>query len=208
MYFNLEDIGEWSSWIYSEYPKQRRRESRKKKKLGKSVCELDLIPELIWHPQHQSINRPLPPSLQNPLPFIAPLFVEGTGKENIISVSRGTSLRTKINLTEISGLCQHENQSRVFGICWSSFLFLSPALQFHRKSCAVISVQSFSCPAVCDPMDCSMPGFSVHHQVLKLAQTHVHRVSDAIQLSHPLLSSPPIFNLSQHQDLFQLVSSS
>ena len=47
MYFNLEDIGEWSSWIYSEYPKQRRRESRKKKKLGKSVCELDLIPELI-----------------------------------------------------------------------------------------------------------------------------------------------------------------
>ena len=53
------------------------------------------------------------------------------------------------------------------------------------------------------------PGFSVHHQLLKLAQTHVHPVSDAIQSSHPLSSpSPPAFNLSQHQALFQLVSSS
>ena len=48
-----------------------------------------------------------------------------------------------------------------------------------------------------------MPGFPVHHQLLKLAQTHVHRVSDAIQPSHPLLSpSPPTFNLSQHQVFF------
>ena len=47
-------------------------------------------------------------------------------------------------------------------------------------------------------MDCSMPGFPVHHQLLELTQTHVHRVSDAIQPSHPLLSpSPPTFNLSQ-----------
>ena len=52
------------------------------------------------------------------------------------------------------------------------------------------------------PMDCSMPGFPVNHQLLELAQTHVHWVSDAIQLSHPLLSpSPPAFNLSQHQSL-------
>ena len=58
-------------------------------------------------------------------------------------------------------------------------------------------------------MDCSTPGFPVHHQLLELAQTHVHRVCDAIQLSHPLLSpSPPAFNLSQHQGLFQGVSSS
>ena len=53
-------------------------------------------------------------------------------------------------------------------------------------------------------MDCSTPGFPVHHQLLELAQTHVHRVCDAIQLSHPLLSpSPPAFNLSQHQGLFK-----
>ena len=54
-----------------------------------------------------------------------------------------------------------------------------------------------SCPALCNPMDCSAPGFPVHHQLLELAQTHVLRVSDAIQQSHPLLSpSPPAFNLS------------
>ena len=61
-----------------------------------------------------------------------------------------------------------------------------------------------SCPTLCDPMDCSMPGFPVHHQLLEPAQTHVHPVNDAIQSFHPLLSpSPPAFNLSQHQGLFQ-----
>ena len=65
-----------------------------------------------------------------------------------------------------------------------------------------------SCTTLCDPMDCSMPGFPVHHQLPELTQTHVHQVGDAIQPSHPLLSpSPPIFNISQHQDLFQWVSS-
>ena len=57
-------------------------------------------------------------------------------------------------------------------------------------------------------MDCSTPGFPVHHQLPELAQTHVHRVSDAIQPSHPLSSPPPAFSLSQHQGLFQWVTSS
>ena len=65
-----------------------------------------------------------------------------------------------------------------------------------------------SCPTLCDPMDCSMPGFPVHHQLLELAQTHVHQVGDAIQPSHPLSSPSPAFNLSQHQGLFQWVSAS
>ena len=66
-----------------------------------------------------------------------------------------------------------------------------------------------SCPTLCDPMDCGTPGFPVHHQVPELTQTHVHWVSDAIPLSHPLSSpSPPLFNLFQHQGLFQWVSSS
>ena len=65
------------------------------------------------------------------------------------------------------------------------------------------------CPTVCDPMHCSMPGFPVCHQLPELAQTHVHWVSDTTQPSHPLLfPSPPVFNLSQHQGLFQWVSSS
>ena len=64
-----------------------------------------------------------------------------------------------------------------------------------------------SCPTLCDPMDCSTPGFPVHHQLPELTQTHVHHISDAIQPSHPLLSpSPPAFNLSQHQGLFQWVN--
>ena len=60
------------------------------------------------------------------------------------------------------------------------------------------------CPTLCDPVDCSIQGFPVHHQLPELAQTHVHQATDAIQPSHPLSSpSPPAFNLSQHQGLFQ-----
>ena len=66
-----------------------------------------------------------------------------------------------------------------------------------------------SCLTLYDPMDCSTPGFPVHHQLLELIQTHVYWASDAIQPSHPLLSpSPPAFNLSQYQGLFKWVSSS
>ena len=80
----------------------------------------------------------------------------------------------------------------------------------------IVVVQSLSlrmevaklCPSLCDPMDCSTPGFPVYHQLPELAQTHVHQVGDAIQPSHPLSSpSPPAFNLSQCQSLFQWVSS-
>ena len=64
-------------------------------------------------------------------------------------------------------------------------------------------VQSLSRVQLCDPMNCSMPGFPVQHQLPELAQTLVHRVGDAIQTCHPLSSpSPPAFNHSQHQGLF------
>ena len=63
-----------------------------------------------------------------------------------------------------------------------------------------------SCPILCNPMDCSTPGFPVYHQLPELAQTRVHQVGNVIQLSHPLsLPSSPAFNLSQHQGLFQRV---
>ena len=59
---------------------------------------------------------------------------------------------------------------------------------------------SQSCPTLCDPINCSMPGFPAHYQIPESAQTHVHRVGDAIQPSHPLSSpSPPALILSQHQ---------
>ena len=82
--------------------------------------------------------------------------------------------------------------------CWRS---ISRVIEHMRDQFSSVAQ---SCPILCDPMNCSTPGFPVHHQLLELTQTHVHRVSDAIQPSHPLSSlSPPVFNLSQHQGLFQ-----
>ena len=66
-----------------------------------------------------------------------------------------------------------------------------------------------SCPTLCDPMNRSTPGLPIHHQLPEFTQTHVHRVSDAIQPSHPRSSPPPPApNPSQHQTLFQWVNSS
>ena len=65
-----------------------------------------------------------------------------------------------------------------------------------------------SCPTLCDPMNYSTQGLPVHHQLPEFTQTHVHWVGDAIHPSHPLSSPSPALNLSQHQGLFQWVSSS
>ena len=68
----------------------------------------------------------------------------------------------------------------------------------------IFSSVTWLCPTLCDPMNHSTPGLPVHHQLPEFTQTYVHRVGDAIQPSHPLSSpSPPAFNLSQHQGLFQ-----
>ena len=81
-------------------------------------------------------------------------------------------------------------------VYWSSF----EVIQF--------SSVTLSCPTLCDPMNRSMPGFPVHHQLPEFTQTNVHWVGNVIQPSHPLSSpSPPPFNLSQHQGLFKWVSS-
>ena len=85
-----------------------------------------------------------------------------------------------------------------------------PLYCFGQKVCFVqFSSVAQSCPTLCDPMNCSTPGLPIHHQLLEFTQTHVHRVGDAIQPSHPLSSpSPPAPNPSQHQSLFQWVNSS
>ena len=86
-----------------------------------------------------------------------------------------------------------------FASAWLLFPIQSSSVQF--------SSVSQSCPILRDPMDCSTPGFPVHHQLPELTQTLVHQVDDAIQPSHPLPApSPPNFNLAQHQGLFQWVS--
>ena len=80
--------------------------------------------------------------------------------------------------------------------------------QSYFSSLQFISVAQ-SCPTLCDPMNHSTPGLPVYHQLPEFTQTHVHRVSDVIQPSHPLSSpSPPAPNPSQHQGLFQWVNSS
>ena len=87
-------------------------------------------------------------------------------------------------------------------------LALIPELILKEKEVQFSSVAQ-SCPTLCNPMNCSTPGLPVHHQLLESTQTHVHQVGDAIQPSHPLSSpSPPALNLSQHQGLFNWVSSS
>ena len=90
----------------------------------------------------------------------------------------------------------------------SELLVLTDSLILFNKSVQFSSVAQ-SCPTLCDLINCSMPGLPVHHQLLEFTQTHVHRVSDAIQPSHPLSSpSPPAPNPSQHQGLLQWVNSS
>ena len=91
---------------------------------------------------------------------------------------------------------------------WMSLLSCVSQFCYPKLNPSESSVTQL-CPTLCDPMHCSMPGFLVHHQLPEVAQTLLHRVGDAIQPSHPLLtSSPPAFHLSQHQEIFQWVSSS
>ena len=87
--------------------------------------------------------------------------------------------------------------------------YKNPCKEKEKILAVQFSSVTQSCPTLCDPMNCSIPGLPVHHQLPEFTQTHVHWVGDTIQPSHPLLSpSPPTFNLSQHQGLFQSVSSS
>ena len=97
-------------------------------------------------------------------------------------------------------------QIKIFS--WSFNIKLSKINGVNRQKVRRISVQlssvTQSCPTLCNPMNCSTPGLPVHHQLSEFTQTHVHRVRDAIQPSHPLsFPSPPAPDPSQHQSLFQ-----
>ena len=74
----------------------------------------------------------------------------------------------------------------------------------HQYSISSVQSNRSTCPTLCNPMNCSTPGLPVHNHLPEFTQTHIHRVRDAIQPSHPLSSpSPPAPNPSQHQTLFQ-----
>ena len=98
-------------------------------------------------------------------------------------------------------------------LCCIFFLIEKKLIYNVEFTSGISSVQfssvAQSCPTLCHPMNHSTPGLPVHHKLPEFTQTHVHQVSDAIQPSHPLSSpSPPAPNPSQHQGLFQWVSSS
>ena len=102
--------------------------------------------------------------------------------------------------TRLSFLCVFYLNGAFYSVTFSS-IYVFSSLQF--------SSVAQSCPTLCDPMNRSKPGLPVHHQLPEFIHTHVHRVSDAIQPSHPLLSpSPPSLNPSHHQSLSQWVNSS
>ena len=88
--------------------------------------------------------------------------------------------------------------------CCISYYYTANQIRGVCVCVCVCVCSAQSCPTLCNPMSRSTPGLPVHHQLPEFTQTHVHRVSDAIQRSHPLASpSPPAPNPSQHQSLFQ-----
>ena len=125
------------------------------------------------------------------------------------SLRAGRSLRDQLTktgglITWTKHLCLQKASILLLQWMWTLFMlksFSPTAVQFSSV------VQS--CPTLCDPMDCGMPGLPVHHQLLDFTETQVHWVGDAIQPSHLLSSlSQPAFHLSRHQGLFKWVSSS
>ena len=89
----------------------------------------------------------------------------------------------------------------IYNIIYIIYIYIYITVLAHIQSANSVTQ---SCPTLCDPMNRSTPGLPVHHQLPEFTQTHVHRVGDAIQPSHSLLSpSPPTLNLSQHQGLFK-----
>ena len=129
-----------------------------------------------------------------------------SGRRNIVG---GWMVMKKPRFFQIRSYVCSRVKSRTSCLCGQSYTrrFLS-SWNKHSNQFSQ-SVQKQLCPTFCNAMDWSIPGFPVHQQLLELAQTHVHRISDAIQPFHPLSSpSPPALNLSRHQGLFQGVSSS
>ena len=132
-------------------------------------------------------------------------------------------LHHKVTCQKPLTYAQKGGKSRIYSLINCLLLYvqlkdanvISEALPFrnlqHKKHIWKMALVQFSsvqfsqsCPTLCDPMNCSTPGLPVHHQLPELTQTHVHRVGNVIQPSHPLSSpSPPASNLSQHQSLFQ-----
>ena len=126
-------------------------------------------------------------------------WTPGDRSANKVSAKLVTSLVNEKKGLKFSEVCFN------YWTLFSLFKMVAKQNQLHQKSSLVTQL----CPTLCNPMNHSTPGLPVHHQLPEFTETHVHRVSDAIQPPHPLSSpSPPAPNPSQHQSLFQWVNSS
>ena len=122
------------------------------------------------------------------------------------SVRDGPSVRWGCSHRKSSKVRMEQKHHLCTKHCLDQYLYWYFSCFLEDECCCSVTK---SCPTLCKPMDCITRGFSVHHHLPELALTHVHRVGDAIQPSHPLpLPFPPALNLSQHQGLFQWVRSS
>ena len=98
-----------------------------------------------------------------------------------------------------------DSQTFRLGLKYTTSFLWDFTASFIAFSSVQFSSVAQSCPTLCDPINRSMPGLPVHHQLPEFTETHVHQVSDAIQPSHPLASpSPPASNPSQHQSFFPM----
>ena len=106
----------------------------------------------------------------------------------------------------LHSICQHIWKTQQWPQDWKRSVFIPIPKTGNAKECSSLvkfSSVAQSCPTLCNPMNCSTPGLPVHHHLPEFTQTHIYRVRDAIQPSHPWLSPSPVPNPSQHQSLFQ-----
>jgi len=145
---------------------------------------------------HLRVESPFPPSCLGLLK-VSPAGLKAKSLGGLSSQCRTNGLRAQWGCSECSLLWES---------LWSYNCFPIHGLPTWRYQFSSVAQL---CLTLCNPMDCSSPGLPVHHHLPQFTQIHVHWVGDAIQPPHPLSSpSPPTFNHSQHQGLFQWVSSS
>ena len=151
-----------------------------------------------------------PPPTSLPIPSLR--VIQWTSPEHPVSCIKPElvicftyyNIHVSMLFSQIIPLSPSPTESKNLFFTSGSFAVSHMGSSFHLSKFHQIRSVAESCPTLCDPMNRSTPGLLVHHQLPEFTQTHVHRVSDAIQPSHPLLSPSLLApNPSQHQSLFQ-----
>ena len=159
-------------------------------------------------PKYWSFSFSISPSKEHPglisfrMDWLDLLAVQGTLKSLLQHHSSKASILWHSAFFTVQLLHPYMTTGKTIALTRQTFVGKGMSLLLNMLS--QLSLVAQSCLTLCDPMNCSTPGLPVHHQLPEFTQTHVHRVGDAIQPSHPLSSpSPPAPNASQLQSLFQ-----